>query len=576
MTASEGGCRSQRRPLFAVCVLDCFHQRQVRTPHNHLAMALPKPAGSLSSLPDFGLSVSASEESALHLGRGALLLLQYVGDPIAELRLSRCAVAECTIAQVFASVLLPVDEAAIEAHASDQLLEPWERGYAAACAAFVRGEFEKSVQLCAANLRATWQDAFSARLIVLAGLLAGDVAAALDPLASAMAARAAVEGSRDGCKCAIGTLLAGLEAFALEEAGRFSEARGRAEAALEATALLNTVASTPLGSPLTAAFAVHSLCHVFESLGEPAAGIACLDALDSALWLPCSLLAPHIWWHRALFELDAASGGSGDGNVAAALATYQAHLADPPEGDPFALSDASALLLRVWALGILPGVGAVNGAAGAFVSAQLVTLHARWDAYRGRPELLRRSPFFFAHAELVRGAAATGPVASVIAGVAPVLTSSLVQLSDATAHRAAFCASISCVADAIAGAVDEGWAAAARRSFAIFLSALDAPADATERMRLPVSAFAASVAAFARPMGGSLAQRDVLVRLAVALGALGARGLPAGSPNASLSGYMDESATACLDDHLKSATVAWPRSRFHALALTALQLRHQG
>ena len=526
--------------------------------------ALPKPDAPLCLLPDFGLSVSTSEESGLHLHRGALLLLQYVGDPIAELRLSRCAVAECTIAQVFASVLLPVDEAAIAAHASDPLLQPWERGYAAACAAFVRGEFEMSVQLCAANLRATWQDAFSARLIILAGLLAGDVAAALDPLASAMATRAAVEGSRDGCGSAVGTLLAGLEAFALEEAGRLSEARGRAEAALEATARFNTVASTPLSSPLTAAFAVHSLCHVFESMGEPAAGIACLDALDSALWLPCSLLSPHIWWHRALFELDA--GGSGDGNVAAALATYRAHLADPPEGDPFALSDASGLLLRVWVLGLLPGVGTVSGAAGAFVSAQLVALHARWDAYRGRTELLRRSPFFFAHAELVRGVAA-GPDAYVV------LSSSLVPLPGASAHRAAFCSSISRAADAIARAVEEGWpAAAAGCTFAMFLSVIDAPSAAAAasatRMPLPISTFAASVAAFARPMGGSLAQRDVLVRLAVALGTRGA----AGAPNV----YMNESATACLEDHLRIAAVAWPRTRFHALALTALQLRHQG
>lgn len=510
---------------------------------------------------------------------GALLLLQYTGDPVAALRASGCAVAECTIAQIFASVLLPVDEEAVAAFAGDPLLEPWERGYAAACLAFVRGEFEESVRLCAANLGATWRDAFSARLIILAALFAGDVGAALGPLSAASAARAAAEG---GCGTAVGALLAGLEAFALEEAGRPGEARACAEAAIAATARLNAAAPPPppLPPPLTAPFAVHALCHVYESAGEPAAGLAALDGFDPGLWAPCALLAPHIWWHRALFQLDGGEEGGIGGGAAAALETYRAHLADPPAGDPFALSDASGLLLRVWALRLLPpateeeegGGGGEADAVRAFVAGELSEAHGRWSAYGGaRAGLLRRTPFFFAHAELVRGVVAGVP-GGVHAGAPPGLLVAT-PLSDGSSRRAAFCDAITGVAESlvrVASAAPEERAAAAGRVLDAFLAggargAASAPVSASAVGGPPVSSLAVTLAAFSQPMGGSIAQRDVLARLAVAAGTCAA----AGAALAPLS----EATFGALGDHLLRAASTWPRVRFHSRARDVLRRR---
>jgi hypothetical protein len=121
----------------------------------------------------------------------------------------------------------------------------------------------------------------------------------------------------------------GMYAFGLEESGDHAqaEARGRAAAAL---------------NPQDG-WAVHAVAHVLEMQGRAAEGAAFLDA-GAAGWAPNSLFAFHLWWHQALFHLDA-------DEVPAALRLYDEKIAAAGFGQALELLDGSSLLWRLWLLG---------------------------------------------------------------------------------------------------------------------------------------------------------------------------------------------------------------------------------
>jgi tetratricopeptide (TPR) repeat protein len=114
-------------------------------------------------------------------------------------------------------------------------------------------------------------------------------------------------------------------AFALEENGQYRRAEKIARRALA----LDT------GHP----GAIHVIAHVMEMRGRAREGLAFLAATESA-WAEGTGFSVHLAWHRALFYLDA-------NNPEAALATYDAQIADTPASDISALADASALLWRL-------------------------------------------------------------------------------------------------------------------------------------------------------------------------------------------------------------------------------------
>ena len=121
----------------------------------------------------------------------------------------------------------------------------------------------------------------------------------------------------------------GMYAFGLEEAGDYeqAEARGR-----EAVALNRQDG-----------WAVHAVTHVLEMQGRAAEGADYLAAGADA-WAPNSMFAFHLWWHKALFHLDA-------NDAASALKLFDEKISAAGFGQALELLDGSALLWRLSLLG---------------------------------------------------------------------------------------------------------------------------------------------------------------------------------------------------------------------------------
>lgn len=121
----------------------------------------------------------------------------------------------------------------------------------------------------------------------------------------------------------------GMYAFGLEEAGDYeqAEAHGR-----EAVALNKQDG-----------WAVHAVTHVMEMQGRAAEGADFLEAgVDG--WAPNSLFAYHLWWHKALFHLDA-------DDPSTALKLFDDKISAGGFGQALELLDGSALLWRLFLLG---------------------------------------------------------------------------------------------------------------------------------------------------------------------------------------------------------------------------------
>ncbi len=121
----------------------------------------------------------------------------------------------------------------------------------------------------------------------------------------------------------------GMYAFGLEEAGDYqqAEAHGR-----EAVALNKQDG-----------WAVHAVTHVMEMQGRAAEGAEFLEAgVDG--WAPNSMFAYHLWWHKALFHLDA-------DDPSTALDLFDSRISAAGFGQALELLDGSALLWRLWLLG---------------------------------------------------------------------------------------------------------------------------------------------------------------------------------------------------------------------------------
>ena len=121
----------------------------------------------------------------------------------------------------------------------------------------------------------------------------------------------------------------GMYAFGLEEAGDYAqaEARGREAVALNSQD----------------AWAVHAVAHVMEMQGRAAEGVAFLAA-GAHDWAPNSLFAYHLWWHKALFHLDA-------DDAASALRLFDEKISAAGFGQALELLDGSSLLWRIALLG---------------------------------------------------------------------------------------------------------------------------------------------------------------------------------------------------------------------------------
>ena len=122
----------------------------------------------------------------------------------------------------------------------------------------------------------------------------------------------------------------GMYAFGLEENGAWGEATDIGRRALA----LNR------HDP----WAVHAVAHVHEMQGRFEDGIAWLRERE-ADWAPGNGLAFHLWWHLALYHLDA-------GDMPQVLALYDQRLAPHPAATAIELLDPAALLWRLHLRGI--------------------------------------------------------------------------------------------------------------------------------------------------------------------------------------------------------------------------------
>jgi tetratricopeptide (TPR) repeat protein len=126
------------------------------------------------------------------------------------------------------------------------------------------------------------------------------------------------------------TLLA-FHAFGLEEAGDYGRAEHESREAAER-------------EPLSF-WPHHTVAHVMEMSGRPEDGLGWMAAREPVWSTPAHLNQVHIWWHKALFHLEL-------GQYQAALALYDGPIRATQRPVALSLTNATALLWRLDALGV--------------------------------------------------------------------------------------------------------------------------------------------------------------------------------------------------------------------------------
>ena len=123
--------------------------------------------------------------------------------------------------------------------------------------------------------------------------------------------------------------LLGMHAFGLEECGLYAQAEGVGREALAGAAKVP--------------WATHAVAHVMEMQGRHAEGQAWLRAQQPG-WAEGNGFAGHLWWHLALFHLEAM-------DLAGALALHDAHQGSAHAVLTLQRLDGAALLWRLHLLG---------------------------------------------------------------------------------------------------------------------------------------------------------------------------------------------------------------------------------
>jgi len=125
----------------------------------------------------------------------------------------------------------------------------------------------------------------------------------------------------------------GCHAFALEETGDYSAAERQGRRALELAG--------------DDAWALHAVTHVYEMTGQSSFGARFVRSNEPA-WRHCNNFGYHVWWHLALFHLDA-------GDHDAVLALYDDQIRSDKTDDYRDISNATSLLARLELEGVEVG-----------------------------------------------------------------------------------------------------------------------------------------------------------------------------------------------------------------------------
>lgn len=125
------------------------------------------------------------------------------------------------------------------------------------------------------------------------------------------------------------SLVLGMHAFGLEEAGAYAQAEVAGREAVEA-------------DPRDC-WAHHAVAHVMEMEGRPSDGLAWITTREAHWAQDSNFLKVHNWWHRALCHIEL-------GDPQSALALYDGPIREG--GTAMDLVDASALLWRLDLMGV--------------------------------------------------------------------------------------------------------------------------------------------------------------------------------------------------------------------------------
>ncbi len=279
-----------------------------------------------------GNPVSYGRQPAIDaLDRAFDLMHAYQADPLAAVDTIIADDPEFALAHAFrAGALATATDKAFEpelirsveaAEALAPKANDRERGHIAAVRAWLDGDWEQAVERWGRVSMAYPRDLLALQFAHLGDFFLGSSHMLRDRVA-----RVLPQWGRD--MPGYGYVL-GMYAFGLEEAGDHAQAEARGR---EAVALNHQDG-----------WAVHAVAHVMEMQGRAVEGADFLAAGADA-WAPNSLFAFHLWWHKALFHLDA-------DDAASALELFDEKIAAAGFAQALEMLDGSALLWRLSLLG---------------------------------------------------------------------------------------------------------------------------------------------------------------------------------------------------------------------------------
>lgn len=268
-----------------------------------------------------------SQDAVDQFDRACDLLHAYQADPVGEVDAIIAEHPDFAMAHAFrAGAFATATDKVFEGEALKSLraaealagkANERERLHIAACRAWIDGDWDRGVELWGRASIAYPRD-----LLALQYAHVGDFFQGYSHMLRDRVARVMPHWNRNVPGYGF---VEGMYAFGLEEAGEYAAAE---EHGREAIALNKQDA-----------WAVHAVAHVMEMQGRAKEGVQFLAA-GAGDWAPNSLFAFHIFWHKALFHIDA-------NEVASALTLYDEKISAGGFGQALELLDGSALLWRL-------------------------------------------------------------------------------------------------------------------------------------------------------------------------------------------------------------------------------------
>lgn len=392
------------------------------------------PISTCASSPE-GIEASRDE-----LFRGVLMLLQYDGNTIghcdrAEQLLCSgaassddhkhgCIVAYALKCQILASIGFPVDLQPLHRAVGEDSSKyhAWELRHLAAVLVFCHDRnFKRAMDLSIEAILLEPRDVFSLRLLFISVFLCGEYVKARallqhlvfgvingpeerDHLLALLTSSSTLVELNVGHGVPLVFLpyVVSYYAFTVEESVHITTHITNADyhAGVDDAAKWNTLAIQLIQHlnqyrntdpflkalpPFTHSFAMHVVCHIFESRGDPLGGIEAIEtAVPRGLWIGTAHLVVHCWWHLALFHLDSM-------NVGEALRIFDQYVMPAVDKlDPFSMSDATAFLTRAF----------VHNELDPREDERFAVVEALWQYHVDDPvrlAIIARFPFFHAH-----------------------------------------------------------------------------------------------------------------------------------------------------------------------------------